>query len=316
MKIDPQVSALLTAIEAAGRPTVDKLPVDFARDIIETGYAQMNCPVKDVFSIENRNIQTSGGDLPIRIYKPSGKESLPVLLFIHGGGWVLFQLDAYDSICTHLCAEAACIVVSVDYRRSPEYKFPSALDDCMDAVQWVVDNAQSFGGDPANIIVAGDSAGGNLAASVALRLRNEEGPKIAGQVLIYPVTNYLEPPTPSMKEFAEGYSLTYDAMKWFWGHYLENISDAKHPYVSPLKADDLSHLPDALVLVSGFDPLCDEGVDYANRLNEAGCKVTLSRYDDMIHGFLSYLGYIDRANVAITEICSWLQDRFEIPKKK
>ncbi len=315
MKLDSQVSALLIAIEATGRPPVDKLSVDFAREMIESGYAQMNCPVKDVYSIENRNIQTSGGGLPIRIYKPSGKDSLPVLLFIHGGGWLLFRLDAYDSICTHLCAEAECIVVSVDYRRSPEYKFPSALDDCIDAVHWVVNNGTSFGGDPANIIVAGDSAGGNLAATAALRLRNEKGPSLSGQVLIYPVTTYFEPATSSMKEYADGYSLTYDALKWFWDHYLENKSHAANPYVSPMKADDLSHLPDALVIVSGFDPLRDEGIDYANRLEEAGCNVTLSEYGDMIHGFISYLGYIDRANEAITEISRWLRREFMKPKK-
>jgi acetyl esterase len=236
------------------------------------------------------------------------------MVFFHGGGWVFFRLDAYDPICSHLCHAAGCIVVSVDYRLSPENKFPAATDDCFDSVVWVINHCHELKGDSSRIFLAGDSAGGNLAAVTAIRIRDEFAKtarwpslRLAGQILIYPVTNYYKPGTPSYVEFADGFSLTTSAMKWFWEKYLESESDADNPHVAPLLAPDLSGLPPALVIVSGCDPLRDEGIAFAKRLEEAGVGVKLSVYEDMIHGFISYLGILKQGKMAIEEIAGWIK---------
>ena len=307
MELDPKAKALLTAIAAAGDPPINEMPLEKARQVIESGYARMNMPVTPVNSITNLVIPGPGGELNIRVYIPDGDGTFPLMLFFHGGGWVLFTLDAYDSMCTHLCSMAPCVVVSVDYRRSPEFRFPAATDDCMAATLWAVSNAMKFRGDPGKLFLAGDSAGGNLAAVTALRLRDEGGPAVKGQILIYPVTDYLEPEKQSYVTFAEGYSLTREAMKWFWAQYLENPGDAVNPYVAPLQATNLFLLPDALVMVSGYDPLRDEGIAYAKRLSESGVSVKLTVYEEMIHGFISYLGILPQALKAIHEIAGWMR---------
>lgn len=311
MSLDPKVKALLTAIIAAGDPEVQFLPALEARSLVHSRYEKLNLPLKEVESITDRIIPGPGGDLQLRIYTPKGTGPFPVLVFFHGGGWVLFRPKHYDSVCTHLCAGTSCTVVSVDYRLSPETKFPGALDDCMEALRWVSLHAGSFNADPSRIIISGDSAGGNLAAAAALRNRDENGPRILGQVLIYPVTDWYDPPTASFTEFANGYSLTGDAMIWFWEHYLGSREQTADPYIVPMKALDFNGLPEALVLVSGYDPLCDEGIAYAGKLKDAGVKTTLLNYKSMIHGFLSYLGIIDQAETAIARICKWMKQKFD-----
>jgi acetyl esterase len=310
MSLDPKAKALLTAIIAAGDPEVQLLPAAEARSLVHSCYEQLNLPLKEVESITDRIIPGPGGDLLLRIYTPKGPGPFPVLIFIHGGGWVLFRPRHYDSVCTHLCAGSSCIVVSVDYRLSPETKFPGALDDCMEALRWVSLHAVSFNGDPSRIIISGDSAGGNLAAAVTLRNRDEKGPGVLAQVLIYPVTAWYEPPTGSFKEFAGGYSLTAESLVWFWEQYLTTREQSADPYAVPMNAADLYGLPEALVLVSGYDPLRDEGKLYAEKLHNAGVKTTLLDFDTMIHGFLSYIGILNQAETAIVQICGWLSARF------
>ncbi|MCK9220992.1 MAG: alpha/beta hydrolase [Bacteroidales bacterium] len=305
--LDFKARALVTAIAAAKEPAIDAIPIDQARAQVESGYTRMKIPVKPVGSIRNFVIPSPGGDLPVRAYIPDGKAPFPVMVFFHGGGWVFFRLNHYDPICTHLCAESECVVFSIDYRRSPEYKFPAATNDCFAATCWVKDHCQEYGGDPDLMFLAGDSAGGTLSTVTALRIRDKGGPKVKGQIILYPVTDYLYPEKNSYKEFGVGYSLTMDAMRWFWNQYLENIEDAKNPYVTPLLINDLSGLPPALVIVSGYDPLRDEGLAYAKRMKEAGVKVQLSLYEDMIHGFLSYLGLFKQADTAIDEISQWVK---------
>ena len=307
MDLDSKAKALLTAIAAAGEPALDAISVDAAREQVETGYARMKTPVKPVGSVRNICMQGTDGEIPARVYKPKGTGPFPVIVFFHGGGWVFFRLDAYDPICTHLCASTECMVVSIDYRLSPEYKFPAAVNDCLDATRWFAAHCEEWHGDTTRLFLAGDSAGGNLAAVTAIRIRDEGGPHVKGQVLIYPVTDYCKPEKPSYVEFANGYSLTRDAMRWFWDKYLESEEDAKNPKVAPLLAPDLSGLPPSLVIVSGYDPLRDEAIAYANRLMEAGIPVQLSVYEDMIHGFLSYLGIFKQAKIAIGEITEWLK---------
>jgi len=311
MSLDPKAKALLTAIIAAGDPEVQFLPAVEARSLVHSRYEKLNLPLKEVESITDFSIPGPGGDLLLRIYTPKGTGPFPVLVFIHGGGWVLFHPKHYDSVCTHLCAGASCIVVSVDYRLSPETKFPGALDDCIEALRWVSLHAGSVNGDPSRIIISGDSAGGNLAAAVALRNRDENGPKLLAQVLIYPATAWYEPPTASFKEFAGGFSLTAESLFWFWDQYLNSRDQSSDPYAVPMNAMKLSGLPEALVLVSGYDPLHDEGILYAEKLEQSGVKTTLLDYDSMIHGFLSYLGILDQAETAITEICGWIKQRFD-----
>jgi len=312
MTLDPKAKALLTAIIAAGDPEVQFLPASEARALIHSRYEKLNLPLKEVETITDKIIQGPGGDLLLRIYTPKGTGPFPVLLFIHGGGWVLFHPRHYDSVCTHLCAGAACIVVSVDYRLSPETKFPGALDDCMETLRWLSLHAGSVNGDPSRFIISGDSAGGNLAAAVALRNLTENGPKILAQVLIYPVTAWYDPPTESFTAFAKGYSLTAESLVWFWDHYLFNREQSANPYAVPMNAGDLSGLPETMVLVSGYDPLRDEGIAYAEKLKDAGVKTTLLEYESMIHGFLSYLGILGQAETALAEISIWLLKRFTL----
>jgi len=184
------------------------------------------------------------------------------------------------------------------------------LDDCTAALLWITMNAAKISGDPSRIILCGDSAGGNLAAAAALRNRNENGPLLLGQVLLYPAIAWYDPPTPSYQEFADGYSLTHGAMKWFWEQYLERIEQSSDPYAVPLAASDASGLPDTLILVAGFDPLRDEGILYAEKLTRSGVNTLLIRYETMIHGFLSYLGILYKGQAAIQQICEWLDRKF------
>ena len=228
----------------------------------------------------------------------------------HGGGWIGGDLDGHEPICCNLCAGAGCVVVSVEYRLAPEHRFPAAADDCLLATRWAAEHAPELNADPARMAVGGDSAGGNLAAVTAVRLRDEGGPRLAGQLLLYPVTEYHTPGTPSYQQNAEGFGLTRTAMEWFWELYLTNTSDALHPHASPLRAADMSGLPPALVITAEYDPLRDEGERYAERLRQAGVLTRLSRYDGMIHGFLGLTGMVDKADAAVTEACAWLREAF------
>jgi acetyl esterase len=233
-----------------------------------------------------------------------------LLVFFHGSGFVLCSLDTHDGMCRNLCAGAGCVVVSVDYRLAPEHKFPAPPDDCVCATRWAVQHAGELSADAARVVLAGDSAGGNLAAATALRLRDENGPVLQGQLLIYPVTDYIEPGTPSMTENAEGYGLTRAGMAWFWNHYLADPADGRHPHASPFQANDLSGLPPALVVTAEFDPLRDEGEYYADRLVQAGVPTQMKRWDGMNHGFFFFPGIVDKATAAIDEACVWARRVF------
>jgi acetyl esterase len=302
--VDPQIQALLEL--GTGVPATNTLSVEQARAQYEARIGLMAEPAV-VAGVTERVVQGPGGDLRLRIYRPPGSGPLPLLAFFHGSGFVLCSLDTHDGMCRNLCSGAGCIVVSVDYRLAPEHKYPAGLDDCVFATRWIAEHAAELEGDASRLVVGGDSAGGNLAAATALRLRAEYGPPLAGQLLIYPVTDYHSPGTPSYRENAEGYGLTRDTMIWFWDHYLADASQANDPYVSPLRAPDLSGLPPALVQTAEYDPLRDEGEAYAARLREAGTPATLSRWDGLNHGFLFWVGRVDKASAAMRECCAWLR---------
>ncbi|MDR3533786.1 MAG: alpha/beta hydrolase [Rhodopila sp.] len=304
MTVDPQIQMLLNL--GAALPPLHTLSVADAR----AQYAARDFPGlrrPEIATVVNRDMQGPGGSLALRIYTPLGEGPFPLMVFFHGSGFVLCSLDTHDGICRNLCAGTGCVVVSVDYRLAPEAKFPAAPDDCLAATRWAVANAAALGADPSRVFVAGDSAGGNLATVTALRIRDEGGPRLLGQLLIYPVTDYYDSNTPSMTENAEGYGLGRDGMIWFWNHYLADTRDGAHPYASPLRAADLSGLPPALVVTAQYDPLRDEGEFYAERLRQAGVPTEMKRWDGVNHGFFFWPGVVDKASAAIDEACAWVK---------
>jgi acetyl esterase len=217
-----------------------------------------------------------------------------VLVYFHGGGWVLGDLESHDRVCRALANQAGCVVVSVDYRLAPEHVFPAGAEDCYAATKWVAENAASIGADGARLAVGGDSAGGNLAAVVSMMARDRGGPAINFQLLLYPVTDCALA-TPSQKEFAnDGYVLSRADMEWFWKNYTDPIAEKNNPYACPLRAKDLSGLPPALVLTASHDPLRDEGERFAERLIAAGVKTTCTRYEGVTHGFVSFADGLDK----------------------
>ena len=233
-----------------------------------------------------------------------------MLVFFHGGGWVICDLDSHDSLCRSFANRACCVVVSVDYRLAPEHKFPAAVEDAYAATQWVANNASRINGDPTRIAVGGDSAGGNLAAVVAIMARDHNKPSLKYQLLIYPATDVSSTNTDSYRNYADGYFLTKGDGEWFCHHYLNCAEDRLNPSVSPLLTPDLSRLPPALVITAGFDVLRDEGESYAKRLKEAGVSVKCTRYEGMIHGFMSMDGLLDQARNGIEEASTALREAF------
>ena len=304
MPVDPQIQMLLDL--GAALPPLHTLSVAEAR----AQFAARSFPglrVPEVARVVSRDMQGPAGSLALRIYTPLGQGPFPLMVFFHGSGFVVCSLDTHDGMCRNLCAGSGCVVVSVDYRLAPEAKFPAAPDDCLAATRWAVANAAALGADPGRVLVAGDSAGANLAAVTALRIRDEGGPKLLGQLLIYPVTDHYDPGTPSMVENAEGYGLTRAGMIWFWDHYLADRRDAANPHASPLRAADLSGLPPALVVTAEYDPLRDEGEYYADRLRQAGVETAMKRWDGMNHGFFFWPGVVDTATAAMDEACRWVR---------
>lgn len=296
MPLDPQARAYLD--ESASVAPIETLPVDRARRFAAST-VWVSAPGPPVASVEEAEIE----GVPVRIYKPGGAGPLPVLVYFHGGGWVTGNLDLVDSPLRTLATEAPSIVVSVDYRLAPEHPFPAPLEDCYAVTRWVAANAASLGADPARLAVGGDSAGGNLAAAVAIKARDLAAFDITLQVLIYPVTdNNLD--TPSYLGYSEGYGLTREGMRWFWSHYCPEGDD---PLACVLKAPDLSGLPRALVVLAEFDVLHDEGKAYADRLQEAGVATDVMFCEGMIHGFFRMTGVVDQARRVVSDIASHMR---------
>jgi acetyl esterase len=263
----------------------------------------------DVAKTEDRTIPGPAGEIPIRIYWPSGDANRPVIVFFHGGGWTIGTIQTHDSVAKQLCVGADAIVVNVEYRLAPENKFPAAADDAFAAVQWVAAHAGEIGGDASRVAVAGDSAGGNLSAVTALRARDEGGPPLVFQLLVYPVTDS-RMDTESYVENASGYFLTAETMRNFWGSYLASPAEATNPYASPMHAEDLSGLPPALVITAGYDPLRDEGEAYATRLRDAGVDAKASRYEGSIHVFFGLTNLFAASDRAMKEACDALRGAF------
>ena len=311
MSLDPQAEHVLGLVRNAGLPELWQLTPQQAREQYLMRVAKL-ATKEQIHRIHDRRIPGAGQDIPLRVYEPRAArpgERFPVLVWFHGGGFVIGNLDSHDHACRVLATQADCMVVAVDYRLAPESKFPAAVDDCLAVVRWLALHAAELGGDPARITVGGDSAGGNLAAVCAILARNEGYPNLAFQLLIYPCTAP-EPETPSHRKFAEGHLLTRNTITWFYKQYVRSPKEFYDFRFAPLVAEDLSNLPPALVLVAGYDPLRDEGVDYAKRLIEAGNRVTLVNYEGMIHGFLLMGAAVDAAKHALAESASALKAAF------
>ncbi|HKD66841.1 MAG TPA: alpha/beta hydrolase [Candidatus Binataceae bacterium] len=307
MPLEPQTKALLDAMTASGAS------LDFGQMSAAEARRQMEAnPVtrgnaEPVAKVEDRQIRGPGGALAVRIYTPEAPAPRPAIVYFHGGGWVLGNLDGSDAQCRALTNAAGCVTVSVDYRLAPEAKFPAPAEDCYAATLWVSENAASLGCDPRRIAVAGTSAGANLAAVVPLMARDRGRPAIAFQVLVYPITDGAMN-TRSYQENAKGYFLTAASMAWFWNQYLSDEKDRIHPYASPINAADLRGLPPALVITAEFDPLRDEGETYAERLRASGVPVTCTRYDGTIHSFVSMSAILDAGKRAFEQIVAALKD--------
>jgi len=313
MALDPQIEYVLGLIEQSPYPELHTVSAEEARQIFEATAPALNVRPEGIFRSEDRWIHGVEGKIRIRIYtphEPAPGELLPILVFYHGGGFVIGSLDSYDNLCRAIANRTDCIVVSVDYRLAPEHKFPAAVDDALEAYQWVIDHAGELDGDAGRMAIGGDSAGGNITAVTAIGIRDEGYMAPLLQILIYPVAGGA-PETPSHYEFAEGLLLTRASILWFYDQYLDRPEDATDPRFAPLLADDLSDLPPALVIVAGHDPLRDEGIAYADRLGQAGVEAELVNYEGMVHGFLSLADAVDQGKLAIDRVATALRTAFK-----
>ncbi len=299
MTVVPAVAAYLAQLKQAQQPDMAQVTVAEAREQMVQGTAALGSS-ESVPSVEDRQIDGPAGKLPLRIYRPR-PGVLPGIVFFHGGGWVVGSVDSHDGMARAIANACGAVVVSVDYRLAPEHTYPAAAEDAYAATVWVAKQAESLQIAPTRLAVAGDSAGGNLAAVVALMARDRGGPPLAQQTLIYPVcdANF---ETKSYRDCAEGYMLTRSSMQWFWQHYCPAASEQRQAYASPLRAESLRGLPPALVITAEYDPLCDEGEAYARRLQESGVSTRLLRYPGQIHGFMRRIHLFSEARAAITEM--------------
>ncbi|MFC6718642.1 alpha/beta hydrolase [Natrialbaceae archaeon GCM10025810] len=285
----PDVQAFLELYESLDTLSFQEVTAREAREMFEQMRVSGESDV-ELESVEDRTIDGPNGEVPIRIYEPGTEgdagEGRPLVLYFHGGGWVIGSIETHDNACRKLADETGYPVVSVDYGLAPEHPFPEGLYDCYASLEWAAEAASKLNADPDRIVLAGDSAGGNLAAATSLLARDRGGPEVAYQLLVYPGTGDVTR-TDAYEENGVGYFLTADDMAWFRGHYFEREIDQGNVYAMPRLAHDLSGLPPATVITAGFDPLRDDGATYAERLEEAGVSVSYHHYEDMIHGFFN-----------------------------
>jgi acetyl esterase/lipase len=315
MPLDPQMKAILDKAAAVGGPAFHTLGVEKVRAAIRAGAS--SGAREAVAHVEDRRIPGPAGEIPVRIYRPvpypGGEGRLAAVAFFHGGGWVAGDLDTHDVICRILANAARCVVVSVDYRLAPEHRFPAGPDDCYAATVWVANNAPALGADPSRLAVAGTSAGGTLAAAVALMARDRRGPRIGFQVLWYPAADAALD-TPSHREYASGsyYLLSRADMEWFWNCYLSSARDRANPYCCPGVAKDLSGLAPALIVTAEYDPLRDEAEEYAARLKRAGVAARCTRYEGVTHAFTGMAPVLDKGRQSILEAAAAMREAFGI----
>jgi acetyl esterase len=311
MPVDAKLQGILDAAKALGGLPVEQQTVEQARADKAAMMAQF-VPMADYAGVrvEERAVYAGGKKVGLRVYTPPvGARPMPTVVFFHGGGWVVGTLETHDPYCRALATEAGVTVVSADYRLAPEHKFPAGVEDCLAATEWVLEHAAELGGDPSRVFVAGDSAGGTMATVVALLLRDKGVTGLAGQILMYPVTGYYDPPTTSYLANAEGYGLTRKGMMWFWNHYLKDKSEAKDFRAAPLAAASLRGLPRAFVVTAEFDVLRDEAQAYARRMEEDGVDVTHVFVEGMNHGFAcsaNEFPFLWQAKDVLRKVAEWV----------
>ncbi len=310
MPLDPPIQQMLAVLESMGSPSIASGTPEAARNGFRTLTVDLRQPeaVVPVSGVEDLEIPGPAGPLAARVYRPESWGTVPTVLFIHGGGFVIGDLDTHDNQCRTICREVEAVVLSVGYRLAPEAPFPAAVEDCGAALNWTAEHVQELGGDPKRLAIAGDSAGGNLAAVTAQLARGAGGPRISAQLLIYPGTDFRDDGAryPSRAENADGYFLTAEDMRWFSENYVGS-SDPSDPSLSPILSENLAGLPPAVVVTAEYDPLRDEGEAYARALEQAGVPVTLVRYDGLIHGFFDLAPLSPAAAVAVGETCANLK---------
>jgi acetyl esterase len=308
MPLDPQAQAVLDALNAGADLDVTALSPVQMRAVFDTMVLPGDgTPVAEV---QDRGVPGPDGEIPVRVYTPEGRGPHPALVYFHGGGFVIGGLETHDGTCRDLAAGAGCVVVSVDYRLAPEHPFPAAPEDCHAVTRWVAEHAGEIDVDASRIAVGGDSAGGNLAAVVSLLCRDRGGPALVHQLLVYPVTDHAFD-TESYESNAEGYMLSRDLMRGFWGHYLTRPEQGEDALASPLRAKDLTGVAPATLITAEFDPLRDEGEAYAQRLIAAGVPTRLTRYDGVFHGFFAMGSVIDKGRAAVAQAISALRESFD-----
>jgi acetyl esterase len=309
--LDPDAAAVYKAFQEAGRPAYETLTAAEARAYYAQARFATNPEPPELARIAPLSIPAPHGSIPARIYVPKEprlKDGLaPAMVFFHGGGWVIGDLDSHDVVCRQLADAGALIVIAVDYRLAPEHKFPAATDDAIAATKWISAHARELGIDASRLSIGGDSAGGNLTAVVALAARDGSGPKLAGQVLIYPAVDFAMT-HGSHSEPETSVLLTHTVIRWFRDHYLNGSADIHDWRASPARVKNLAGLPPAYVLTAGADPLRDEGDEYAARLKQAGVRVTYKHFPGQFHGFLTMGKLLQQANVAVSEIGAWLKE--------
>jgi acetyl esterase/lipase len=308
--LDPQLQAMRDQREHENVPPLYTMSLTEARAADLASVRASGGEPEPVHEVTNLTIPGPGGELPLRLYRPAGSRPQPVLLYFFGGGWVLGTIDTADGVSRSLANSSGALVAVAGYRLAPEHPFPAAVEDCYAAVCWVAGHAAEIGADPARLAVGGDSAGGNLAAGVALRARG--GPALAGQILVYPNTDQLAD-DESMRAADDPFLFNRHSVAWYRQHYLAKPGDAASPLASPLRAQSLAGLPPALVITAEYDPLRDQGEAYARRLAADGVQVELSRYPGMAHGFFTMIGTVDASRAAIEQAASRLREWFGIP---
>ncbi len=303
MPLVPEYQAMLEALAAEPGPPIPEMSPEEARAL----YRMMRPLNADlaVGEVLERGVPGPAGEVPLRIYRPQAPGPHPLLVYFHGGGWVIGDLDTADAVCRDLCETAGCVVASVDYRLAPEHRFPAAVDDCCAALGWVCGHAEELGGN-GRLAVAGESAGGNLAAVLCLKARDEAGPKIDFQLLLYPVVDH-DLGRPSYVDNGAGYILETPAMRWFWDHYCPDPASRSHPHASPLQAADHSGLPPALVMTAEFDPLRDEGNLYAETLTAAGTQAEAICCDGLVHDFFATAQQFEASRGPFEAACAALR---------
>ncbi|AEC21991.1 alpha/beta hydrolase domain-containing protein [Pusillimonas sp. T7-7] len=310
MRLDKSAQALIDFTRQQGNPPLGQVPVEQSRAESNAVRAQLQPDPPVLASVEDGMISGPGADIPFRIYRADmASSSAPAVIFFHGGGFVMGDLDSHDIVCRQICKESACTVIAIDYRRAPEHRFPAAVDDAIHAAAWLREQAAEFGIDADRIALAGDSAGANLATVVAIDMKRNGLQPLALQILFYPVTDQ-HADYDSKQRFANGYLLTRSAIGFYAEQYFENESDKQDWRASPIRQEDLSGLPEALVITAGFDPLVDEGEAYALRLAQAGVRTTLRRFPGQVHGFVTRGRIVPEAFDAIQEAALLLRTRF------